>query len=196
MDIGNQGASLLVEAVKNGAFRGQSRFAKLGILIRRHRRENPKNWMSFVWCHAINFVIPKFDVNQTENWPQACGPIAKAVDAEISRISYEYQQKHSPDGVNSQGPILISESNNVKLFGRKDQPIIKGNLQGVLTKPRYDVVFALLKAGKYGLTKDQLTENSKHEDARKILDNLRKTKSDWKSVIRMAKKAGKHYRIL
>jgi hypothetical protein len=76
-----------------------------------------------------------------------------------------------------------------------DEPIVNGKRKRKLTKPRYDVVKALLAVGEDGLSKDSLATESGHGDAHRILDRLAKADPDWKSVIQMAGEPGGRYRI-
>jgi hypothetical protein len=76
-----------------------------------------------------------------------------------------------------------------------DEPIVNGRRKRRLTKAQYDVVEALLAAADGGLSKDSLARQSKHGDAHRILQRLADSDPDWKSVIQMAGKPGRRYRI-
>jgi hypothetical protein len=94
-DIAKSGAELLVDAVKIGAFGPGSPLAKLGIFIRRQRRENPKEWRVFVWWNTIAAIVPRLNPpysrfepydSEEQAWPKACAPLADALVAEAERI--------------------------------------------------------------------------------------------------------------
>ncbi len=76
-----------------------------------------------------------------------------------------------------------------------DEPIVNGNRKPKLTNAQYDVVKALLAAGKDGLSKDSLARKSGHGDAHRVLKRLAESDSDWAMVIQMAGKTGGRYRI-
>lgn len=91
----------------------------------------------------------------------------------------------------------VIESKFVQLFGPGEQPRVRDKKKPILTKARYDVVAALIRAGEAGLHKDTLAEKSKHSEPQKRLYELVKDQ-DWKSVICLPGKngQGKGYRIL
>jgi hypothetical protein len=91
----------------------------------------------------------------------------------------------------------VAASKQVQLFGPGQQPIVKGKKKPALTKPRYDVVATLIRAGEAGLSKDALDKNSKHGDARRVLRRLADGDRDWRAVIQFPGTGGmgKHYRI-
>jgi hypothetical protein len=78
---------------------------------------------------------------------------------------------------------------------RSGQPQIGGRAKKRLTRPQYDVVEALVKAGEKGLSLDELKTKSKHNGAREILARLRKD-PDWAAVILMAGTPGGRYYVL
>lgn len=86
-------------------------------------------------------------------------------------------------------------SQRVILRGQDEGPVVLGKIKPKLTMPQYNVVKALLDAGDVGLTKDELVDNSGHEDARGILKRLRQRDDDWKQVIHFAGTTGRRYRI-
>lgn len=91
-------------------------------------------------------------------------------------------------------PVVKSEQ--VALFGPGDQPKIGTQRKPPLSRAAYDVVFALIQAGKDGLTKDQLDTQSNHGDARKIMKRLADGDDDWAAVLVFPGKAGRGgYRI-
>lgn len=73
--------------------------------------------------------------------------------------------------------------------------LVMGKPKGKLTKPQFDVVKALLSAGKDGLTKDELDRRSKHGDSRKIMQRLANSDADWQQVLLLPGKTGMRYRI-
>jgi hypothetical protein len=83
----------------------------------------------------------------------------------------------------------------VVLRGREEAPIVLGMPKPKLTLPRYNVVKALLDAGEAGLTKDELVNKSRHQDARGILNRLANSDPDWKQVIHFAGQTCGGYRI-
>jgi hypothetical protein len=87
------------------------------------------------------------------------------------------------------GPLLVLGD-----FG--DEPIVRGVRKKRLSPARFDVVKALLVAGKGGLSKDSLASESKHGDANRVLQRLAESDPDWASVIQMAGRTGGRYRIL
>lgn len=93
-------------------------------------------------------------------------------------------------------PIAQTASRSVLLFGRKDEPIVRGHRKPRLTDARYDIVLALLQAGDNGLSKDQLDHKSCHTEARKILKRLAHSDPDWARVIQFPGSRGRGYRIL
>jgi hypothetical protein len=106
------------------------------------------------------------------------------------------QAEATPATSEGPSPIAKTESGSVLLFGRKDNPVVKGNEKPTLTNAQYDVVLALLQTGDKGLTKDDLDHESRHGDARKILRRLSEADSDWQSVISFPGTTGKGYRIV
>jgi hypothetical protein len=88
-----------------------------------------------------------------------------------------------------QGPTVI-------LGEPHEQPIVRGKLKDRLTIAQYDVVNTVLDAGERGLSKDELVQKSRHEDALGVLRRLRRNDPDWASVIQMAGKPGGRYRII
>jgi hypothetical protein len=82
----------------------------------------------------------------------------------------------------------------VVLKGLNDDPIVRGKQKKRLTRARYDVVKAMLDAGRY-LTKDDLDKKSKHTDARKLLRALAESDPDWKAVIVFPEGPGTGYGI-
>jgi hypothetical protein len=92
-------------------------------------------------------------------------------------------------------PSLHLHTRAVLLGAPGERPIVDGIEKSALTLPQYDVVKALLEAGKRGLSKDELDRKSKHGDARKILKRLAESDPDWKAVIYFPGKTGGGYRI-
>jgi hypothetical protein len=92
---------------------------------------------------------------------------------------------------------VVAKSERVTLYKYGESPvaIVEKTPIGKLTKPQYDVVKALLDAGPDGLNKDFLVTNSKHQDARGILERLQKFPA-WAPVIQLAVSKGHGYRIL
>jgi hypothetical protein len=86
------------------------------------------------------------------------------------------------------GPLVI-------LGDCDEEPIVRGVRKSRLSVPRFDVVKALLAAGKRGLSKDALATESKHSDAHRILKRLANSDPDWCSVILMAGEPGGRYRM-
>jgi hypothetical protein len=84
---------------------------------------------------------------------------------------------------------------SVHLGGQADDPIVRGKQKEYLRSTQYNVVKALLQAGKAGLTKKQLVERSGHTDAVGILKRLANSDPDWKAVISLPRTSGKGYRI-
>ncbi len=84
----------------------------------------------------------------------------------------------------------------VVLGKRSDEPLFRGIRKERLTEAQYDVVDTLLTAGEDGLSKDALVRKSKRGDARGVLRRLDKSDRDWDSVILMAGKSYRKYRIL
>jgi hypothetical protein len=70
----------------------------------------------------------------------------------------------------------------VILNGPDGDPIVRGKSKPRLSKSRYDVVKALLDAGR-NLLKDELDKRSKRTDARKLLKALADSDPDWAAVI-------------
>lgn len=81
------------------------------------------------------------------------------------------------------------------LRGRHLGPIVMGKTKGRLTKPQYDVIEALVKAGDTGLSKDGLDWESQHTEARKILRRLAAKDADWAAIIIFPDKPHQHYRL-
>ena len=82
-------------------------------------------------------------------------------------------------------------------LGERDVgPLIYGKRKSKLRKPQYDVVKALVSAAKDGrrLTKDQLVNESGHEDARGILKRLCND-PDWAQIIEFPGMTGGGYSI-
>ena len=106
----------------------------------------------------------------------------------------------STDGVSAQSqveePIPTLKSGRVTLFDQNDRPHIDGKSKERLTGPGFNVVSALIEAGKGGLTKDKLVNQSGHSDARAILDRLKKKDKDWDSVLIFPGVTAGGYRIL
>lgn len=71
-----------------------------------------------------------------------------------------------------------------------DEPIVLGKRKPRLTRAKFDVVRALLEAGEFGLTKDQLDERSHHTEARKPLKRLHDSDPDWAEVIHLPGRSG------
>jgi hypothetical protein len=65
-----------------------------------------------------------------------------------------------------------------------------------LTKPRYDVIKALVNAFPQTLTQDQLIAKSDHSDAVGILKRLARRDPDWKVVIKLAGSTGGGYGLI
>lgn len=82
----------------------------------------------------------------------------------------------------------------VVLGGANDEPMVRGKKKARLTTARYNVVKAMLNAGRL-LTKDELDAKSGHTDARKILKALADSDPDWKSVIHFGRQTGGGYGI-
>jgi hypothetical protein len=90
-------------------------------------------------------------------------------------------------------PVAASEQ--VQLFGPGEHPMVKGEQKPPLSRAAYDVVCALIRAGKTGLTKDRLDTESGHGDARKTMKRLADGDRDWKAVLVFPGKPGRGYRI-
>jgi hypothetical protein len=97
----------------------------------------------------------------------------------------------------SQQTLAVPEERpRVVLRGRDESPLVLGKEKPPLTERQYNVIKALLDAGKHGLSKDKLDERSGHNEARKALRALRDSDADWAAVIHMPGKAGRGgYRI-
>ena len=84
----------------------------------------------------------------------------------------------------------------VVLRGMGEEPMVLGKKVPKLRPPQYDVVKALLDAGDAGLTKDELANNSRHEDSRGILKRLAdRHPTSWGKVIHFPGITGGRYRI-
>ena len=92
-------------------------------------------------------------------------------------------------------PMKSEIETRVVLQGPDERPIVRGLQKRKLTKPQYNVVKALMDAGEAGLTKDELVNKSRHEDARGILKRLADSDPDWKEVIHFAGRTGGRYRV-
>jgi hypothetical protein len=90
---------------------------------------------------------------------------------------------------------VSSASGCVVLRGQRKSPLVLGKPMPALTSEQYDVVKFLILAGDDGVTKDQLENDSRHGDARRILSRLRASNECWAQVILMAVKRGGRYRI-
>ena len=91
-------------------------------------------------------------------------------------------------------PTSPPPSPAVILNGPDGNPIVLGKEKKRLSKPRYDVVKALLDAGK-NLLKDELDRKSRHSDARKLLKSLAQSDPDWEAVIEFPPVHGAGYGI-
>lgn len=77
-----------------------------------------------------------------------------------------------------------------------DVTLVRGNpKEAALTSVQYDVVKALLGAGRKGLTGDLLINRSGHSDAVNILHRVRELDDDWRTVILFPGTGGRRYRI-
>ena len=77
-----------------------------------------------------------------------------------------------------------------------DEPRVNGRKKVRLTLPQFHVLTALMEAGENGLSRKQLTGESGHGDAYRILKRLSQSDPDWRSVIQLAGEAGRGYRLL
>jgi hypothetical protein len=133
--------------------------------------------MTFVSCAAVEVgthpqsrAYQEISAERAENYAQACGVDLPAI--------------MTPAPVTA---VILGE------FG--DEPIVNGIRKARLTKPRHDVLKALLATGDGGLGKDSLATKSGHSDASRILRRLVDSDPDWASVIQMAEVPGGRYRI-
>lgn len=86
-------------------------------------------------------------------------------------------------GFATKPPDPVANSKAVVLYGPADRPVVNEKSKAPLTKPQYEVILTLIRAGDNGLTKDELDRESKHGDARKIMRRLANNDDDWKSVL-------------
>jgi hypothetical protein len=107
-------------------------------------------------------------------------------------------EKGEGNGAGESDAKPVAASDQVKLFGPGEQPIVNNNKVAILTEARYDVVQTLLEAGESGLSKDDLDKKSGHSTAHKLLKAVAKSSPEWAKVIQLPGKGGmgKHYRIL
>ena len=84
----------------------------------------------------------------------------------------------------------------VILRGRSDQPTVNGKKKARLTLPQFRVLTSLKEAGDNGLSSKELTKESRHEDAVRILKRLRQSDPDWRSVIQLAGEPWGRYSLL
>lgn len=114
-------------------------------------------------------------------------------DAEIghTRAFIDLLQEHL-DGLTEDAPDAATSAPvpGVVLRGRDTGPIVRGKEKPPLTERAYNIVEALVRANRAGLTKDQLDQRSGHSEARKVLRQLRASDPDWEEVICMPGKAG------
>lgn len=87
------------------------------------------------------------------------------------------------------GPAVILGSSY------RDDAWVRGKPKTGLTTAQFDVVKALLKAGRHGLTGDLLVNKSGHTDAVNILGRVQDLDADWRAVILFPGKGGRFYRI-
>lgn len=85
----------------------------------------------------------------------------------------------------------------VVLHGPDKEPVVLGKERPKLWTARFNVIRALIDAGKSGLTKDQLAAKSGHSDAVGILKRLAASDPDfWGKAILLPRTTGQHYRLL
>jgi hypothetical protein len=133
-----------------------------------------------------------------QNLEAEAGRAAKGIPDESPKSLGSVGDAENPPGTSADGtpevkPVVASKL--VALFGPGEKPKVKGKYKDTLTAKRYNVVQALIQAGKDGLTKDELDRQSGHTEARKAISDMVKNDRDWKAVIIMPQKTGKRYRI-
>lgn len=126
---------------------------------------------------------------------QECARAAKPLLVTLPGSSDVGTQSSSDTG---QSPESVAESTSgrVLVFGQDQPPTVDGRPKSTMTRAQYDVILALLQAGEAGLTKTQLTTNSKHGGALGVLKTLAQSDPDWNTVISFPRTTGKRYRVL
>ena len=194
-------------SIEDAATRLRERFDKLREqpdILRSIFRENATPWQL-----PLDFSKPRFGARVDEafleipdkDWPSA----ARRWMAGLYRLQQEgYLRIEQVGDVCSvtfpSNPATKDDDTRgqkrpaVELNDREQSPRVLGDSVPKLTDAQYDVVRALLEAGPEGLNKDDLDEESRHPDARKILGRLAKKKV-WRGAIVMAEGSGLKYRL-
>lgn len=128
-----------------------------------------------------------------EGRPQIVGAGGLTHDDAMEKLRDERHDEWATTECSEEPPP--AEHAPVVLQGQGEPVLVLGKEKPRLTSVRYDVVKALLAAGKDGLTKDDLDRKSGHTEARKRLYDVAKLNEDWNSVIQLPEKSGGRYRI-
>lgn len=158
--------------------------------------------------HARRLLIadrfPSLDVEDIEPIRQA----AKAIAGGIAPHQVDRVLAQAMEGVTESPPVEPGPGGNpvgqtvaapppeaVVLGPTHREPVLVRNEPKTLrTRAQYDVLRVLLKAGKAGLTRDQLVTQSGHADPVNVLVRLARD-LDWASVIHFPGPGGKGYWI-
>jgi DNA-binding NtrC family response regulator len=106
-------------------------------------------------------------------------------------VRQEQEHGSAPRPTQSRDRVLA-----VVLNGPEGTPVVLGREKPKLSCAQYDIIEALLAAGKKGLSKDEMDKASGHPEARKVLKKLCDSDADWAAVIRRPGKRGQGgYRI-
>ncbi len=93
------------------------------------------------------------------------------------------------------GQLFKKRQASIVLGERDGRPVVNGKQKKPLTNAQYDIVKALVVAGKFGLSKDQLDAKSGRGDALKTLRRLVSADSDWAAVVVFPGVKGQGYRV-
>jgi len=100
------------------------------------------------------------------------------------------------ENVENDKRVPVAQSERVKLHAPDEEPEIDGLPVPKLPAAQYDVIKALLEAGRLGLGKDDLDNKSGHTEARKRLKATAEKSAAWKDVIVFPGTTGRKYRVL
>ncbi len=144
--------------------------------------------------------IPELPEQLFARWESCVTVVQRYVDVSLQVADADAARDGATVGANDVAASAlpnkpVAQSTEVMLFGRADNPWVKGKEKQPLTPAQYDVVMALIQAGDSGLTKDRLNAKSRHGDARKIMKRLADSDPDWKAVLLLPGKTGRRYRI-
>ena len=77
------------KAMELGAFAGPE-YDRLRLLVQRQRNEADRNprykWKRAIWHRVAEYLLPDQSGHPSEQWRNACGPVADLIDAEAAKL--------------------------------------------------------------------------------------------------------------